>query len=104
MSKLKEDWQKEATDLGIALDVDGKEKTIDELSAEIERAEKAATDKGRSEAERFASLAGKGKKVKVEFLSSPTGVLKLGYNVGETASFTAGQADFLADLGFAKKL
>ena len=39
------------------------------------------------------------KKVKVTFLKSPTGVLKLGYSAGDTASVTKEQYDILAEAG-----
>lgn len=45
---------------------------------------------------------GKGKKVKVEFIASPTGILKLGYGVGEVASFEEKQAEYLVLLELAK--
>ncbi len=51
-----------------------------------------------SPSERFMGL-NKGKKVKVEFAKSPTGLLNLGYAVGETAEVTESQRDFLIDLG-----
>ena len=46
----------------------------------------------------------KAKKIKVEFINSPTGVLNLAYNEGESASFEAKQAKELIDKGFAKEV
>ena len=67
-------------------------------------AEKAAAeDKAKTPSEKFQA-AKKGKKAKCEFIASPTGLLKLAYNVGDVAEFTQGQVDFLADLGLAKKV
>lgn len=120
MAKRKEDWQNEATEFGIDLtkEVDGTEadKTIEELKTEIEAKadespevssapseEDSLGKAGADPLENFSSLGKSGKKEKVEFLASPTGLLKLGYNAGEVASFTKGQAEFLYDLGIAKK-
>jgi hypothetical protein len=56
-----------------------------------------------SPAEKFAELAkGKGKKQKVEFIASPTGLLKLGYHIGDKASFDEKQVEMLQELGLAK--
>lgn len=44
------------------------------------------------------------KKIKVEFLKSPTGLLNLAYNAGEQGAVTAAQADILIDAGIAKKV
>lgn len=41
--------------------------------------------------------------VEVEFTTSPTGLFKLGYNVGDTASFDDKQAQILIASGVAKK-
>lgn len=43
-----------------------------------------------------------GKKLKVKFLLSPTGVFGLGYNVGESASFPKIQAEELIEAGYAE--
>lgn len=51
--------------------------------------------------EKFSGIKG-GKKVKVEFVDSPTGLLNLAYNVGEVAEFGKNQADFLVDLKLGK--
>lgn len=42
-------------------------------------------------------------KEKVEFLASPTGVLKLAYSAGEVGEVTKEQAQVLYDMGIAKK-
>lgn len=56
-------------------------------------------------AEKFAALGKKkGKKVKCEFTNSPTGLLNLGYNVGEEASFDEKQVEMLMELGLAKRI
>lgn len=52
--------------------------------------------------EKVAKATGKEKSVKVKFLLSPCGKFKLGYNVGEVASFPALQADELIEAGFAE--
>jgi len=44
----------------------------------------------------------KEKLVKIKFLLSPTGLFKLGYNVGEKASLPALQAQEIVDAGYAE--
>jgi len=44
----------------------------------------------------------KEEKLEIEFILSPTGKFKLGYNVGEKAAFPTLQADELIDAGYAK--
>jgi len=88
MSKTKEDYQKEAVELGIALEKDGKELTVEELKAEIKEKKPAPTDK---------------KKVKVKFVKSPSGQFLLPYNVGQTVEIDPEQAKELIDSGFAEK-
>jgi sulfite reductase alpha subunit-like flavoprotein len=88
MSKTKEDYQKEATELGIALEKDGKELTVEELKAEIKEKKPASGDK---------------KKVKVKFVKSPSGRFLLPYNVGQTVEIDPEQAKELIEGGFAEK-
>lgn len=88
MSKTKEDYQKEAAELGIALEKDGKELTVEELKAEIKEKKPASTNK---------------KKVKVKFVKSPSGQFLLPYNVGQTVEIDPEQAKELIEGGFAKK-
>jgi hypothetical protein len=45
----------------------------------------------------------KPKALKLEFVMSPTGLFKLGYNVGDVASFESKQAETLIESGVAKK-
>jgi hypothetical protein len=82
--------------------IDSEEKAAEALAKADTKTSKKDI-KADTEIEQFNNLSKSGKKEKVEFLTSPTGLLKLGYSAGETASFTKGQADFLYDLGIAKK-
>lgn len=43
-----------------------------------------------------------GKKIKVEFVASPTGMLNLAYNIGDQVEFPEKQADTLIEFGLAK--
>ena len=52
--------------------------------------------------EQYQELAKTGKKVKVKFLKSPTGLLNLAYSAGQEASFPKAKADFLIELGLAE--
>jgi hypothetical protein len=44
------------------------------------------------------------KKIKVEFIKSPTGQFKMGYSIGDVVSFDKKQADILINAGYAKKV
>lgn len=84
---------------------------------ETKAADKAAVDKAaadkakestknkkpRTIVEKFHA-AKKGNKQKVKFTASPTGVLNLGYHVGDEASFSGNQATMLVELKLAVKI
>nr|WP_299385576.1 hypothetical protein [Allomuricauda sp.] len=67
-------------------------------------AEEPKKAKYATKAEEFAALSSsKGKKVKVKFTASPTGLLNLGYHVDQEAEFDEKQVEMLEDLGLAKR-
>lgn len=69
-----------------------KQKIMSEEKKETKKAEKVV----------FKTVKSGG--VEIEFTKSPTGQFKLGYNVGDKASFNKPQADILIDAGYAKKV
>jgi hypothetical protein len=80
-----------------------KQNKADTKEIEVEATEKKSEAK-KSMAEKFADAAkGSGKKTKIEFTSSPTGILLLGYAIGDVAEFEEKQADLIVDLGLGKK-
>ncbi len=72
---------------------------------EVQKSEVNESLDDKTPAEKFAILGkGKGKKEKVKFIESPTGLLKLGYHIGQEASFDPKQVEMLEELGLAKKV
>ncbi len=67
--------------------------------------EKVVATKKQTPLDQFKEAkTGKGKKVKIEFTASPTGVLRLGYAIGDVAEFEDKQATLIVDLGLGKKV
>lgn len=60
--------------------------------------------KSKQTADKKASASKTPKKIKVEFLKSPTGHFGLGYSEGQTGTLDDKQADILIDAGYAKKV